>query len=356
MALTAAQSTIVAKARSVGGGAIGVALSEEVCSYLVAVIIRDLGLEGEFSDPLPDVLPFFSTHPLSGLVLPDTPFLPLFEKLVSLVPDAASYFGCLATLHKARLKYEAILRTQPIPTIDQVGPRSLLQYGTLTPKGLADFLLWRKWIYDIDNRAAQETGYVFEPIIAASIGGTPVSASKSPIKRSSDPRKGRQVDCIRPDLKAYEVKLRVTIAASGQGRWSEELDFPGDCKASGHIPVLVVLDPTPNTKLSELSRAFQENGGEVYVGDDAWQHFNSLAGVVMSRFLETYVHEPINSLLQAMPANGDELPELVLKMTAQELYVAVDGETLVTERSLTQAAEDANDALPEDVDEVLSGL
>ena len=30
-------------------------------------------------------------------------------------------------------------------------------------------------------------------------------------------------------MKAYEFKLRVTIAASGQGRWKEELDFPSDC-------------------------------------------------------------------------------------------------------------------------------
>ena len=34
----------------------------------------------------------------------------------------------------------------------------------------------------------------------------------------------------------------MTIAASGQGRWKEELDFPADCKASGYVPVLVVLD------------------------------------------------------------------------------------------------------------------
>lgn len=355
MALTAAHSTIVAKARSFGGGALGVSLSDEACAYLVAVIVKDLDLEAEFPNLVTSLRPFFSTHPLGQLVLHDVPFLPLFEKLVAHVPDAATYFGCLATLHKARLKYEAILRTQPVPTIDQVGPRSLLQYGTLTPTGLAGLLLWRKWIYDIDNRAAKETGYVFEPIIAASIGGTPVSASKSSVRRRSDHRKGRQVDCIRPDLRAYEIKLRVTIAASGQGRWSEELDFPGDCRTSGHTPVLVVLDPTPNPKLKALSRAFIDNAGEVYIGDDAWRHFNDLAGEVMSRFLETYVHKPITSLLHSLPERTEELPDLLLKMDRVELRVSVNGETLVTDRSPSPAMEGAPDDLPDDVDEVLPG-
>ena len=46
-----------------------------------------------------------------------------FEQLVSLDQDADAYFDCLASLHKARLKYERILQTQPVPTVDQVGPR-----------------------------------------------------------------------------------------------------------------------------------------------------------------------------------------------------------------------------------------
>ncbi len=69
----------------------------------------------------------------------------------------------------------------------------------------------------IDNRAAQETGYLFEPIIANAIGGVSLSAAKSPIRRYRDPDRYRQVDCIRDKL-AYEIKMRVTIAASGKGR------------------------------------------------------------------------------------------------------------------------------------------
>jgi hypothetical protein len=179
---------------------------------------------------------------------------------------------------------------------DQVGPRSLLQYGSLSPKALAGLLFWRKWLFDIDNRAGQETGYVFEPIIAYAIGGVPASASKSPVRRSDNKVKGRQVDCVL-DQKAYEMKIRVTIAASSQGRWREELEFPQDCQTSGYIPVLLVLDPTPNPKLHELSTTFQAAGGEVYIGQDAWNHLTTQAGATMSRFLELYVHEPIQTLL-----------------------------------------------------------
>jgi hypothetical protein len=167
-------------------------------------------------------------------------------------------------------------------------------------------------MFDIDNRAAQETGYLFEPIMASAIGGVPASAAQSPVRRREDRTKGRQVDCIRDTL-AYEIKLRVTIAASGQGRWQEELEFPLDCAASGFMPVLVVLDSTPNPKLTELRQAFESASGLVYVGDDAWSHLDSAAGPTMSRFLDRYVRHPLESLLKDAPP---ELPELTLSMTA----------------------------------------
>ena len=296
MGLTQSQRAILAKARSVGSSKQGVAIDDEVSAYLVGVIARDLGLLSAFPEVPSSLPPFFGGNVLDTLRLPARDFLGLFERLVGADPNADTYFACLATLHKARLKYERILQTQPVPTIDQVGPRGLLQYGSLHPKALTPFLLWRKWMFDIDNRAGQETGYVFEPIIAYAIGGVPVSASKSPVKRLSDPSKGRQVDCIRDD-RAHEFKIRVTSAASGQGRWREELDFPADCGGSGYIPILVVLDPTPNPKLAELRRKFLASGGEVFVGSEAWQYLESLAGPTMSRFLENYVHRPVQALL-----------------------------------------------------------
>ena len=109
------------------------------------------------------------------------------ERLVALIPDADMFFACLANLHKRRLKYERILQTQPIPTIEQVGPRGLLQFGAVCTNALTSLLLWRKWFFDINNRAGQETGYLFEPIIAHAIGGMPFSAKASPIRRQRIP-------------------------------------------------------------------------------------------------------------------------------------------------------------------------
>jgi hypothetical protein len=225
------------------------------------------------------------------------------------------------------LKYERILEHQPLPTMDQVGPRALLQYGLLPPNGLAAFLFWRKWIFDIDNRAGQETGYLFEPIIASAIGGTPFSARNSPVKRASDPSKGRQVDCVRVTRAAqlaYEVKLRVTIAASGQGRWREELDFPEDCRSSGFRPVLIVLDPTPNEKLDSLGRSFVRAGGDVYLGNDAWEHLEAAAGSTMAVFMERYVRWPIQNVLTTSPRDADELPDLHLSMSSEAITATVD--------------------------------
>ena len=273
---------MIARVQSLGSGGQAIALNEDACAYLVAVIVRDLDLHAHFPE-IPKTFPrIFSPGPLSRLELANVPFLSMLERLVGLDPNADVYFESLAALHKARLKYERILQTQPVPTLDQVGPRGLLQYGGMRPSMLTGFLLWRKWIVDIDNRAGQETGYLFEPIIAAAIGGgVPASARKSPVRRRKDGNRGRQVDCLREN-RAYEIKIRMTIAASGQGRWGEELDFPEDCRHSGYVPVLIVLDPTPNPKLEELRAAFLDAGGEVHIGQNAWAHLKNLAGPTMA--------------------------------------------------------------------------
>lgn len=188
MALKKTQQTIWEKSRAMGSGAQAVGLDDGMCAYLIATIARDLDLTDDIPG-LPGTLPdFFASEKLDTLVVKTDDAYALFETLVGLDADADMYYACLAALHKARLKYETILQTQPMPTLEQVGPRGLLQYGKLSPKALAAFLFWRKWFFDIDNRAGQETGYLFEPIIAYAIGGTPVPASKSPVKRHRDPR------------------------------------------------------------------------------------------------------------------------------------------------------------------------
>ena len=324
MAITQALRTLVEKTRNVGTAKEAEPLSDGDCTYLLGVIARDLGVFDQFSEfANQDTPEFFLVDPNNRPILCGA-FWDVFESLLQLDPNADTYFSCLGTLYKARLKYAQILSRQPLPTMDQVGPRGLLQYGALPPSALTGLLLWRKWIFDIDNRAGQETGYLFEPIIASAIGGTPVGSRKSPVRRTGDLSKGRQVDCIR-EKRAYEFKIRVTIAASGQGRWGEELAFPVDCKNSGYTPVLVVLDPTPDQKLSELSQAFLKSGGEAYIGNDAWCHLHNEAGPTMARFLEKYVRAPITDLLSRTP---ESLPEISLKMSQDLITITINGDEL----------------------------
>ncbi len=215
--------------------------------------------------------------------------------------DFALFIENLSALHRRRVKYRRILSSQPLPNMDQIGPRVLLEYGECDTTLLANWMLWRKWIYDIDNRAAQETGYLFEPLIASCIGGEPVGAKNSPVKRldtqGKPTNKGRQIDCLVPSNdRAYELKLRVTIAASGQGRFGEELSFPVESRAAGFTPVLLVLDPTPSDRLTELSQKFLECGGKFYQGEAAWKHMENEAGDVISVFIEKYIKPVIQGV------------------------------------------------------------
>jgi hypothetical protein len=351
MPLTKTQQTIWEKALAYGSGDQAVGLADGMCAYLVCRIAIDLGLQNKFPEAPKNLPPFFEAADVDSLVVENVDSRGLFERLVHHSSDADMYFACLSTLHKARLKYENILETQPIPTLEQVGPRGLLQYGKLGPAALAGLLFWRKWFFDIDNRAGQETGYLFEPVIAYAVGGTPVPAKKSPIKRHREKRKGRQVDCLL-GKKAYELKIRVTIAASGQGRWREELDFPIDCKKSGYKPVLVVLDSTPNPKLSELERAFLDQDGEVYMGTAAWDHLDHLAGPTMSLFLEKYVRGPIEQLIEEAPQT---LPTFVAKMSDNSISISVGDETMQIARRESEAGEEQHDEPPDDVEDNIPG-
>jgi len=343
---------IVQKARALGAGRQGVALTEAACTYLLAIEAQDMRVQDRLPELPRRLIPFYGPEPLADREIPGVAFLPLFERLVGLVVDADTYFSCLAWLHKVRLKYELVLKTQAIPTMDQVGPRGLLQYGTAPDAALPPLMQWRKWFFDIDNRAAQLTGYLFEPIFAASLGGTPASARKSPVRRRNDPSKGRQVDCVR-ETSAYEFKIRLTIAASGQGRWAEELEFPPDCRASGFRPILVVLDPTPNVRLTELQEVFRANGGEAYVGDAAWEHLESEAGEVMGRFLEQYVRRPIQALLAAAPV---ALPPLTAIDRGDSIDITVGDDLVRIGRSQETVAGDDDSVMPDDVDDQVPGL
>lgn len=279
---------------------------------VIALVATDIGKGDEMAEAFPNiwkgiappsdyyslVLDWF-TDQIGGISAFDV--VDMLDHGATLDEDFLTYLKCLMELHKRRRKYGLILQRQPLPTMVQVSPRALMEYGPdFQPEALASWLTWRKFFYDLDNRSAQETGYLFEPILAAAIGGEPKSARERVVRRSDDQAKGRQVDCwkVLPDgtALAYELKLRVTIAASGQGRFGEELSFAQDCRVSGVKPVLVVLDPTENGKLTGLQAAYRAAGGDAYVGDAAWAHLEDEAGPTMAAFIERYVRTPVNAV------------------------------------------------------------
>ena len=276
---------------------------------IISIVVTDIGHVGPFRRKFTEIwghiepqADYYST-PVSwftecNVAINNFDLIEMLDYGQALDEDFMTYLRCLTELHKRRRKYGLILQRQPLPTMVQVSPRALMEYGPdFPPEALASWLSWRKFFYDLDNRSAQETGYLFEPILASAIGGEPKSAKTRVVRRAGDSNKGRQVDCwkVLPDgsALAYELKLRVTIAASGQGRFAEELSFAADCQESNVTPVLVVLDPTENDKLTELQSAYRAVGGNAYVGDDAWNHLEQEAGPTMAAFIERYVRIPV---------------------------------------------------------------
>ncbi|MBE0341833.1 hypothetical protein E4V51_12375 [Paenibacillus sp. 28ISP30-2] len=202
-----------------------------------------------------------------------------------------------------------------------------MEYGNCNDALLFNWLHWRKWIYDIDNRSAQETGYVFEPIIRSCLGGESISHARSPVKRLNDQGQpttnGRQIDCYieKEEGKfAYELKLRVTIAASGQGRFNEELTFPKEAKHAGITPVLIVLDPTPSGLLTKLIKVYEENAGLIFIGEAAWKILIETSGEAMGKFIEKYIEPPIKAI------EGIEivLPSDIVLSATEELVTIKD--------------------------------
>lgn len=267
---------------------------------------------------------WFSSHKKTPII---QELQEILSKGIDIDSDFGMYFLNLCSLHKRRLKFQKILHHQPKPTMDQVGPRGLLEYGICDNDLLNSWLIWRKWIFDIDNRSGQETGYLFEPILASCLGGEAVGSTNSPVKRIDEKGKpkatGRQIDCyIGAENLAYEFKIRVTIAASGQGRFGEELSFPKECKAAGITPVLVVLDPTPSNRLTELAQVFKNNNGLVYIGEQAWKHLEDKSGKIMSHFIDNYIKPPLKTI------NEFDTSKLSsIKLTWDNDKIVIQGET-----------------------------
>lgn len=353
MALTTAQSVAYTKLRQTSSSGQAVALSDSAIRALIFIAARNLELHGAINVPTEGVPELYDPSFSLDFTLEGEDPRVLYERIIHANPEAETFIACAAAIHKARLKYQRVLASQPLASMDQVAPRGLLQYGQMDAHPLAALLVWRKWLYDLDNRAAQDTGYLFEPVIAGAIGGVPYSATKSPVRRASG-KGGRQIDCLKGQH-AYEIKLRITIAASGQGRWGEELQFPSEAQAAGFIPVLVVLDPTPNPKLRELIRAFKSSGGDAYVGEEAWRHLKAEAGPEMAVFLEKYIREPLDDIYLALD-EGDPLPTLSLTDRGGAVDITVGRSTVTIDRDEVEGSAEPADLIPEDGGDFLPGL
>lgn len=110
-----------------------------------------------------------------------------------------------------------------------------------------------------------------------------------------------------------------------------------------------MLDPTTNPKLEALIKTYQVFGGEAYIGQQAWQHLTTIAGTIMARFIETYVHLPIQALLHEAPDGPEQIPNLTLRTEADRLFITIDHETLIVQRASQPQLESEGDDLPEDV-------
>ena len=305
---------LLAQCKVHGSGDAQVMLSDSELYALFYLSIHDLGWDQDrfgFEEIRPPdnayyqiPVTWFSNLNIAAAT-PDS-LLQILDTACQYHRDYSLYISNLAALHRRRMKYARILAGQPLPNMDQIAPRSLLEYGMCDIGLLSNWMMWRKWVYDVDNRAAQETGYFFEPVLASCIGGESVGARNSPVKRldhrGQPTNKGRQIDCFVPALnRVYELKMRVSIAASGQGRFSEELSFPKECAAAGFTPILLVIDPTSSNRLEELEGAFRTAGGMCYKGADAWDHMENAAGDVISAFIERYIKPPLQDFKNSYP-------------------------------------------------------
>jgi hypothetical protein len=164
---------------------------------IIALVAVDIGRTEDFQSTFPlfweKVSPpadYYSTSvdwftsPTDGITMFDV--VDMLDWGQTVDDDFQTYLRCLTELHKRRRKYSLILQRQPLPTMIQISPRALMEYGfDIPPAALASWLSWRKFFYDLDNRSAQETGYLFEPILAAAIGGEPVRTTRRGVRSTA---------------------------------------------------------------------------------------------------------------------------------------------------------------------------
>ena len=107
---------------------------------IIALVAKDIGkadaLAVRFPDVWPHICPDGDYYSLGADWFINTPdaiqaddLIGLLELGDSLDKDFMTYLRCLTELHKRRRKYGLILERQPLPTMVQVSPRALMEYG-----------------------------------------------------------------------------------------------------------------------------------------------------------------------------------------------------------------------------------
>lgn len=149
-----------------GTGAAVIDISPKEVALLACIAYRDVHgrVEPWFKKEYVEVInkEFYSISQSDIAALRDIDEDEAFKTLVAAgVTDVSNviyiYLKNLAALYRRRFKFYGILKSQPFPTVEQIGLRSLLEFGNCDNALLFSWMAWRKLIYDIDNRSAQET-------------------------------------------------------------------------------------------------------------------------------------------------------------------------------------------------------
>ena len=316
--LTQEQKRRISGVRNVGnGGWRDLYMTDTVLTKIIALIEADHA-EAPTLASLPDgaraEVPLFDI-PVQWfweeIDVPD--FVEVYLEAEVAIHDFGVLFESMSEIVKRRARVAVIIASQAFTAPDRIAHRAVLERGVMSDRALPSQMMWRKLLYDIDNRVSAEAGYLNEAIFANALGGCAYAPGVSPVLRDGDGA-GRQIDCIVDDV-AYEIKSRVTDAASGRARMNDELALPRDCRLSGYRPWLLVFDDTPGDHRDRITDAYVAEGGEALFGDAAWAHILANAGSNMTRLLERYfrssrdvcLDHPCLPLDVTLKARDDEL-------------------------------------------------
>src|SRR2546425_375876 len=152
---------LINRARTLGSNSLSIYLEDHELLRLCAVVAADLNKQDLISNISTDEVLAHGYYgiPLAWFSRPvpnNLNFVDTFLLLRQSIEDFSTYFEKLCELHKRRLKFKLILEHQAFSQMEQIVPRSLLEFGLRPSETLASWLVWRKWLYDIDNRSAQE--------------------------------------------------------------------------------------------------------------------------------------------------------------------------------------------------------